>query len=637
MSTKKRTLPRRTQEFDVSVPQSSVKKPPNRVSRIAQPIRKSAKPGGLFGENRRSRSMDRGLNLIVPGVSVPTTASKKSLNPRSSSATPQLRTPLRSVGLYANSGNAETVPSTVERERFTAEGHKVFEYLAQSEIPELAKEFIERGSLRSMSMKQFLIIVAHLLRQIGGSRYKIGSNFIEDIMRAITELQCPFTVNKSMLKTPSAPHSLGQITLMLTWLIQLAPKPPGANETEWAPTYLQAEEFPTADFTRFFFQSAIDSFHLWNLKREEEFGAKVDAMVDQLVACRTDGLTTSQVLQRTEQIKQQLDAFGTEQVAVHTRDHSFDGVQREVAERQREQQRLAEEVKQLTKELGKCEQQYHRRQKEYFECENAIRRLEQELASQQLTVEERDEIYRSMALTKNLITAKQNAVMRLQETSSDLQIQLSHLIKHKINGLSELNTQLHNWANALRPDIQFQPFDINHLLESQPAELAQALTMVERQLSAVFQQCRDLYRKLSEEKSLLESKLADAQLILHPLDARVTELKKRLEKLQKERDQITQALGGLASRSNAAEAKREQEQELLRAIENTRDEVERNKKAIVKLGHDKQQVMRDCLERCRVAQEKKERKLAALREYVESGEAIMEKIVDSLGVDSVPQ
>ncbi|XP_050074124.1 uncharacterized protein LOC126561834 [Anopheles maculipalpis] len=627
-STKRITMPRRTQEFEISGPQSSVKKPQTRVSRIAQPVRKSSKLSGLgqFGENGRSRSVERGLN--GPPLAGPSTATKKSLNPRSSSATPQVRTPLRHMahgGLNADNIPSFTIPSTVERERCPVEARQIFDYLAQANVPDLPKEFIDRGNIKAMSMKQFLIIMAHLLRQIGGSRYKIGTNFIDDIMKAITELQCPFTVNKSMLKTPSAPHSIHQVVTMLCWLIQLAAPP--VLPSEWAPNYHQAPDFPSPDYTQFFFQSAIESFHLWNLKREEEFGAQVEAMADRLVADKTGGLTQEQVRARTEQIQKQLAAIDADRSKGQTREQSFDGIQREVQEKQRTEKQLAEETKQLAKKYEHHEREYYQRQDQYYDYENAIHKLKEQLARQQMTTKERDELQMLIAHSRNLIAAKRNAIAFLDDESSDYQITLSRLIKQKINFISELNTKVYNFSNTIKPDIHFTPIEISLTSGNYP-ELQQTLLALEQQLTDVFAQYRELYVRFSKQKLHLEQQVSDVRVTIAPLESKIAKLTDRLQHLQQQRETIVQELGALAERVNDRDTERQRTNELDACVEKVRTQLENNRKAIEKLMHEKHQLMEEGLEQCRQALEERHRKMANYREYVESCENIMKQLVD---------
>uniref|UniRef100_A0A182ILW4 Kinetochore protein NDC80 n=1 Tax=Anopheles atroparvus TaxID=41427 RepID=A0A182ILW4_ANOAO len=633
MSSNKRiTFPRRTQEFEIPVPTSSVKKPQIRVSRIAQPVRKSSKPGlGQFGENGRSRSMEKGLSGLTLGV--PSTATKKSINPRSSSATPRLRTPLRSVGFATNADNVhqQPVPSTVERERCSVDAQKIFDYLAQANVPDLPRDFIERGSMKAMSMKQFLIIVAHLFRQIGGTRYKIGSNFIEDIMKAITELQYPYSVSKSMLKTPSAPHSVHQVIAMLSWLIDLSPPP--TSGSEWAPNYVHAAAFPSKDNTEFFYQSALESFHLWNLKKEEEFGEKVETMVDRFVACRTNGLNQAQVRERTEQLQKQLEAISANRTDGHTREQSFDGVQREVMERQRDLKQLTAETKQLAKQLKRQEDEYYKRQDQYYDCENALAKLKDELARQEMTVGERDELRKLITRNKNIVSAKRKAIVSLEEASSSHQIALSRLIKQKINFISELNTKLCHLSNALQPDIQFTPVELSLTTENYP-ELEQQLLDLELQLQDIVRQYRELHCRLSQEKFRLEQRLSDIQLSLQPLEAKVASQTARLGRLQQQRDEITRELGALAVRAAELENRHDRERELQHTVETIKQQLESNRKAIEKLELNKQQLMEEGLERCRAALEERHQKLAETTAYVEWCEVTMKKICDACSPDA---
>lgn len=192
-----------------------------RLSRIAQPIRKLSKAslGHGLNENRRSASCDP--NAVVEQT--PGSARKLRFNNRSNSATPANRTPLK-----GNENSA--IPSTVEKEKpplenrewMMAQCERILDYLET--VHDLPKEFVERRNLKAMSTKQFLVIMNHLFRQIGGSRYKLGTNFIEDIIKTMAELEYPYTINKSMLKTPNVPHSINHVIVLIGWLVQLAPR-----------------------------------------------------------------------------------------------------------------------------------------------------------------------------------------------------------------------------------------------------------------------------------------------------------------------------------------------------------------------------------------------------------------------------
>uniref|UniRef100_A0A182SQR1 Uncharacterized protein n=1 Tax=Anopheles maculatus TaxID=74869 RepID=A0A182SQR1_9DIPT len=310
-----------------------------------------------------------------------------------------------------------------------------------------------------------------------------------------------------------------------------------------------------------------------------------------------------------------------------SRTQSFDGIQREVQEKQRIEKQLAEETKQLAKQYERQEREYYQRQDQYYDYENAIQKVKQQLARQQMTTKERDELQTVIAHYRNLIAAKRNAIACLDNESSDYQITLSRLIKQKINFISELNTKLYNFSNSIKPDIQFTPIEISLTSGNYP-ELEQTLLALEQQLADVFAQYRQLYMRFSQQKLHLEQQVSDVQVTIAPLESKIAKLTERLQNLRQQRETIARELCALVDRVNDRETSLQRTNELDASMEKVRTQLESNRKAIEKLTEEKQQLMDEGLERCRQAVEERHRKLAAYREYVDSGETIMKQLVD---------
>ncbi|XP_019931996.3 kinetochore protein NDC80 homolog [Aedes albopictus] len=627
MSNNKRTtMPRRTEDFDFSAPQSSVKKPPSqRTSRIAQPVRKLSKTNHALNENRRSASNDRlsaHSNAIVQQT--PATARKM----RSHSATPASRTPLRS------SENIP-IPSTVEKDKPPVENRewmmtqceRICDYLET--IPDLPQEFVERRNLRSMSTKQFLVIMNHLFRQIGGNRYKLGTNFIDDIMKTMAELEYPYTVNKSMLKTPNVPHSINHIIVMIGWLVQLAP--PVNHEIPLLKRDVDlVEEFPGCEFQNFFFEKVQDGFSVWNLQKMDEYGAVVEELTDKLVEARTNGLNQRQVRERISQLEQECQDLNNRTIQ-QCREQSMDAFVETIQDQQVLKKKLQEELKTIQKQASKIEKEYYLRQDDYYVREKGLEELKQQIKAQQVDITERDEIINTITTNKNLLTAKRLTVSNLEQSSYDHQIAVSRLIKQKYNVISSLNTNLHRMANNLKPLIHFEAPMLDLKTENY-AELHQDLLNLKVHLDRVLSEQTSIYSQLNEEQCALERQLSDVQIRYNTLEKSLQEAISRYEQLKKQREILIQQLNAISAENSQASARKDDERiQKEREIVQLREQCEQNEKAIAKLTVEKQKLMAQNLEECHQILTEKKRLQKEVTKKIEAMEAVIADIERELG------
>lgn len=505
------------------------------------------------------------------------------------------------------------------RDWMSAQCDRICDYLHS--IPDLPQEFLERRNLKAISMKQFLLIVNHLFRQIGGSRFKLGANYIEDIMKTMAELEYPFTISKSILKTPNVPHSINHIIVLIGWLIQRAPQPfsPQKRDTNLLP------EFHSFEYQDFFFDKVQEGFSLWNLKKEQEFEAIVEELTDKLVVARTHGLNQQQVWEKIAELEQ-----GIEEVENRTmqknRDHSLDSMAKSLHEQQLLRKSLYHDVK-CAKELeSKVGDEYYTRQEDYYARVNKYEHLKQEIEAQQLSVEDRDEIISSIGANKNLLTARRLAVSVLEHTSYDHQIAVSRLIKRKFNLISDLNTKLHQFSDSLKPFIQFTAPELDLKTENYQ-DLQQQLHSIKAMLADVLARQASLSSHLNEEKSKLEHQLADLQIQHTSIEMSLREWSDRYEQLQRQRDTVVNEMVNSQSSHKHRETRANLEAEIVRVEE----QCEQNRQAIEKLTHDKQKLMVENLERCQDVLRRKQLQVNTIKEQVEQAELVIANVERNIG------
>ncbi|XP_055639935.1 kinetochore protein NDC80 homolog [Toxorhynchites rutilus septentrionalis] len=627
MSTMKqrKTMPRRTEEFDFSAPQSSVKKlPAQRLSRIAQPIRKLSTKTSLgngLNENGRSLSNDR-FNMPQQ---TPLTVRKVCPSTRSSSATPSARTPLRSCenAPTASMGTVEKDKAPIEnREWITAQCERICDYLTT--IGDLPHDFVERRNLKSMSMKQFLVIMNHLFRQIGGSRYKLGNNFIDDIMKTMAELEYPYTINKSMLKTPNAPHSINHIIVMIGWLMQLAPE----HDGKCTPLERDSDllvDFPSSEYQEFFLEKVQEGFNVWNLKKENEFGALLEQLIDGLVMARTSGLNQQQINGRITELENELQEIHNRTIQ-HDRKQSLNQLEKAIHEQQLVQKKFSDELKTIQRQAEKMEEDYYRHQEEYYSLVKQTEALKQEVDSQQFDADGRVALVKAITTNKSLLTAKRIAVATLEHNSHEHQITISRLIKKKCDLFSTLNTKLYQFSDYLRPTIDFNPPNID-LKTQDYDELQKNLIATKSLLADVLSRQTAELLALNAQKSKLEHDISDTQIKYTSVEKSLLEATARYESLLKQRELIVNQLGEIsANESRASQRLDEDGLQLEGELTRLREQCDQNRKAMEKLTQDKQKLMIENLEKSQRVLNEKKRLQKQMTEQIEELESVMASI-----------
>ncbi|XP_055602200.1 kinetochore protein NDC80 homolog isoform X2 [Uranotaenia lowii] len=542
-----------------------------------------------------------------------------------SNVTPASRTPLR------NCENAP-VPATVEknkapvenREWMAAQTERICDYLGT--ITDLPQEFVERRNLKAMTINQFLMIMKHLFRQIGGSRYKI--NNIDDIMKTMVELEYPYTVNKSMLKTPNVPHSFGHIIVLLGWLVQLVPAqqqlPPLKRDTALL------EGIASIEYQEFFLEQVQEGFELWNAKKEDEFEALIDELTDKLVVARTNGLNQAEVRKRTAELERDLQDI-VDRTVREGREQSMDGLVKLIHEQQQKKKKLQDEIKTLQKQVNKVEEEYFVKQENYYAREKKLDELKQEIKSQQLAAFERDELIAKLSANKNMLTAKKLAVSTLEHASFDHQIAISRAIQQKTSMFSELNTKLHNFSNHLKPFIDFEPPTIDLKTENY-LELQHQLTETKAKVYDILDQQSSMYKSMNEGKSQLEHQLSDLATKHATIERALEETTTRHEQLVKLRDTILGQLSEVNVEISQATHRKDTEQvEIDRSIAELSEQLDRNVKAIEQLTIQKQKLMHEKLEECQAVLQKKKDSQQALIEKVRQIEAVVAGVERELG------
>lgn len=152
-------------------------------------------------------------------------------------------------------------------------------------IRELGNEFVTKGGLKSMTVREFIIIINYIVKQIN-PKANFNSNYSDELHKFLVQMEYPYSVNKSWFKTPNAPHSFNHIVVMLDFLLDFMP---WEESTHFIHDYdsesrtAKGSAFPSTEYTHHFRRQVRDMYHLWNSAKDVECAKLKQELKDDLI------------------------------------------------------------------------------------------------------------------------------------------------------------------------------------------------------------------------------------------------------------------------------------------------------------------------------------------------------------------
>lgn len=344
---------------------------------------------------------------------------------------------------------AEKEKAPVEDRMFVAEkAQQVLDCLANhNEFAEL----VQKG-LKTMTHKQFIMILQLFLKPIVGTTVNIDvSNYSDYVYNLIISLEYPYSMNKSSLKTPSAPHCQNSIIVLLAWLTEFVVFEADQNAME----YCSTDELNSHDFTKEFMNKMGEAFMFWNNQDELE-ATKIQEMRQMYIDMKVgrDG----NILTEIDRLKDSIEQLERESKPV--------SVMKELEEKIQESKQHKDKIKvlgRLNNELSdlitNIEAELISKQAAKATAAADLFNLRKQVSEQKMTQEERIKLLIEITELKSLLESKRADVMDLSEGSSEREIQLSNLIQKKFHLIEKLNNSIYTLASELQVAGMHQKFD----------------------------------------------------------------------------------------------------------------------------------------------------------------------------------
>lgn len=365
-----------------------------------------------------------------------------------------------------------------------------------------------------------------------------ATNYVDYVHNLISSLEYPYSMNKSSLKTPSAPHCQNSIIILLAWLTEFVVYEADQDMIDYCAT----EEFESTDFTRKFMTKMSEAFVSWNNQESEE--AKIEEMRHMYLNKKLG--QGGNIATEIDRLKISIDQLQRESQPV--------SLMREIEEKSEELKQLKKKAKKLTRcnddlsaKISHLGEELKMKEESNKKVKREICEWQQKISKQKMTHEQRNQLLMEITELKMMLESKQADVLELNEGSSAIEIQLSNLIQKKFHLIDKLNNSIYTLASDLQVSGMREKFD-PALYEIKTTKLGNASaldTEIERlkrgltELNLKYQHAIEVKTKFIVEHEAEEKQLT-AELNLVTENA--NELKASLTKVAAEASKVEEEI-----------------------------------------------------------------------------------------------
>lgn len=359
---------------------------------------------------------------------------------RSRSVVPStpLKTPMRTPRRTAFTGTVEQ-----EKRYINEKAHRIVECLQSRS--HFGSDFLA-GGLRTMSTKQFNVIMEYFAHVISGNRCKIVTT--DDMLKFLDNIHYPYIITKSCLKTPNVPHAFGTIVELLSWLTDFADGE-YFMDFEREINLIDVEKlFPDAEYIKMFKDNIKRNFSLWNNKQVDEFEQSKTKLVDKFIQKRTGFDSKRQIDKETSRLKNDYEELFRKRFVI-TKEKILLEKQLKVEQLEVAKAQLELTIEENKHIVAKLKEVNAKKAQENMRLQDKVSNLRNSIKQQSITVQEREAFCMEINYKKQLADSLREAIEQLRVEGYPKQVALAQLMKQKVDSASKLNKHLTDIQNLL--------------------------------------------------------------------------------------------------------------------------------------------------------------------------------------------
>lgn len=435
---------------------------------------------------------------------------------------------------------------------------------------------LKNGCLKSMTINQFYSILKRFVRLICGKEletFMTGGDPISGILNFMEQVQYPYTINKSMFKTPNAPHTFDQVVVMLLWLGIISSVSAIATDDALIEEYLftKDDQFPNEEYTAKFSKEIQEGYLLWN-NESDEHSTFIDRLTDELIAAKLDNKVSSAA--ELQALNDKLEIKSKELIdnPVQLNNvHLFEQLESKYIEYETMEHDLLNQLKEKRDRLAAVCVNWNDKRAKLEKCQLKFRELAIKIQHQKYNINDYKKLAEKMTMLKSAVSSVENEIRLIRDEESIQQISRARLLKKVSEAITKINErgmQIVKVLNNSKLTVSEENFNKLHL----PANPSM------RQVEEVKQILAHMFSVVSVQKHKTQIELDKATSKLNVLKAESQTLTKEHENLQKKYEKILFEKEVLEKKSKMTNKKNENcTRELEKHVEIAKDKLEKLK------------------------------------------------------------
>lgn len=296
-----------------------------------------------------------------------------------------------------------------------------------------------QNGLKSMTSKQFLMIIDYFIRSITGKEMTAmfgKGDPLDGIIKFLRDMGCPFIINKSMLKTPNAPHTFDQIVVLMLWLCDYISIPFAVSEVDGITDeeFIQDEQLPDHEYTAKFSKAMEKGFQLWN-SESDEFDHLQHQLVDDFIGTKLHNKVTStaELNRLTDKMQQKTKELQDHQMAIPDEEH-LEKAMKQFTVYQATKESLKHEIDNLEKSVDAVHIIWNAKNDEFEQKQQMLEALKSRLANQRVTADEMQQLKFKNNKVKQAVSSFNLELEALRKDDSEVLTGRARLLQ-KLSGL----------------------------------------------------------------------------------------------------------------------------------------------------------------------------------------------------------
>lgn len=292
-----------------------------------------------------------------------------------------------------------------------------------------------------MSAKQFIDIIAYFIGILSGKTINTNrpSDCEADILNFIKSLNYSSPVNKSWLKTPTAPHAYYECVALLAWLSDWIDH---EDDEDMVDKFFSNEcdaNFPNVELKKLFSTELRNGFQLWNVQ-DERFNELTEQLVEKyvIVSMNNRVQSLSELDGLVDDMMNKIPELKATDCTVHNEGY-FNTVVERMHQNEMLQKTLQKNIKEKSDKLAALDLVYRDIQNTIDIKQLLVAKKQQIASNQRYDIVEYKTAQAKLPNLMQTIGLRRTEIETMKEDSRTYQLQVARLMQHKNDAIAKLN------------------------------------------------------------------------------------------------------------------------------------------------------------------------------------------------------